>query len=97
MTPRGDADQNGTLAGGCVIAFSSALLTCLMLFINGSLVWAILSAFTKSGASWASRPEVSQFVLFSFPVLLVIAEWMMIDYVRSRLRYRSVVDGEELE
>ncbi len=86
MTSRGETDNRGTLAGGCLIAFVSALVTCLMLFINGSFVWAILSALTKSGATWMNKPEVSQFILLVFPVLLVIAEWMMIDYVRSRLR-----------
>ena len=87
MTSRRGTDSRGTLAGGCLIAFVSALVTCLMLFINGSFVWAILTALTKSGLTWMSKPEVSQFVLFVFPVLLVIAEWMMIDYVRARIRH----------
>ncbi len=88
MTPKGDSGSGNRLAGGCVIAFFSALTTCVMLFINGSLVWAILSAFSRAGFRWASRPESSQFILFLFPVVLCIAEWTMIDYVRSRLRYR---------
>ena len=58
-----------------------------MLFINGSFVWALLTAWTKSGPTWMSKPKCLQFVLFVFPVLLVIAEWMMIDYVRSRVRH----------
>ncbi len=89
MTSQGDAEHRGTLAGGCLIAFASAMLTGAMLFINGAFVWAILSVVTKAGPSWVSKPELSQFVLFVFPVLLVIAEWMMIDYVRSRLGHRE--------
>ena len=86
MTSRGDADDRGTLVGGCLIAFASAMLTGLMLFINGSFVWALLSAFAKAGPPWASKPEFMQFILFVVPVLLVVAEWIMIDYVRSKLR-----------
>ena len=92
MTSSGDADQRGTLAGGCLIALASALLTCLMLFINGSFVWALLSLFAKTAPSWATKPEFAQFALLLFPVLLVVAEWMMIDFVRSRLRSRQSND-----
>lgn len=93
MTPTGGAGTHGALASGCVVALSSALLTCLLLFINGSLVWALLSALAKSGPSWLARPESSQFLLFLVPVLLVVAEWMMIDYVRTRFSRR--VDTDE--
>jgi hypothetical protein len=72
------------------MALGSALLTCLMLFVNGSLVMAVLTAFARSGPPWLSKPEFSQFMLFLVPVLLVVAEWMMIDYVRTRLRHRPM-------
>ncbi len=86
MSWRGDADERSTVTAGCIMAIGSALLTCLMLFINGSLVMAVLTAVARSGPSWASKPEFSQFMLFLVPVLLVVAEWVMIDYVRTRLR-----------
>ena len=89
MKSGGDADHQGTLAGGCLIAFASAMLTGLMLFINGSFVWALLAVFAKSGPSWASKPEFMQFFLFVLPVFLVVPEWIMIDYVRSRVRHRD--------
>ncbi len=71
------------------MAFGSAILSCLMLFINGSLVMAVLTAFAVSGPSWATKPEFSQFMLFLIPVVLVVVQWMMIDYVRSRFQQRS--------
>ncbi len=77
------------MTAGCLLALGSALLTCLMLFINGSLVMALLAAFASSGPSWATKPEFSQFVLFLLPVVLVVIQWMMIDYVRTRFRQRS--------
>lgn len=82
------ADERSTVTAGCMIAIGSALLTCLLLFINGSLVMAILAALARSGPSWTSKPAFSQFMLFAIPVLLAVAEWIMIDYVRTRLRQR---------
>jgi hypothetical protein len=89
MKSGGEADDRGTLTGGCLIAFASAMLTGLMLFINGSFVWALLAVFVKSGPSWASKPEFMQFILFIVPVFLVVPEWIMIDYVRSKVGHRG--------
>ena len=88
---RNNADERSTMTAGCVMAIGSALLTCLLLYINGSLVMAVLTALARSGPAWTSKPEFSQFVLFLVPVLLVIAEWMMIDYVRTRFIRRENV------
>lgn len=89
MRWRVETDEESTMTTGCVMALGSALLTCLMLFVNGSLVMAILTAIASSGPTWLSKPEFSQFMLFLVPVLMVIAEWMMIDYLRARLGQRS--------
>lgn len=88
MTWRNDSDERNTITAGCLSAFASAALTGFLLFVNGSLVMAVLTAFSRTGPSWASKPEFSQFMLFAIPVLLVVAEWMMIDYVRTRLKHR---------
>lgn len=84
MNRQGSADERSTMTTGCVISFGSAVLTGFLLFINGSLVMAVLAALARSGPSWASNPEASQFLLFLMPVMMVVAEWVMIDYVRSR-------------
>ena len=89
MTGRSNADERSTMTAGCVMAVGSALLTCFMLYVNGSLVMAVLTALARSGPSWTSKPGFSQFMLFLIPVLLVIAEWMMIDYVRTRFVRRE--------
>ena len=73
---------------GCLAALASAVLTCGLLFINGSLVLAILEVLEKSGLSLVQEEGFSQFVLFSMPVALVVAQWMMIDYVRTRFSKR---------
>ena len=81
-------DPPSPLATGCLLALGSALLTCLMLFINGSLVMGILTALASSGPPWLAGEKFRQFALFSLPVLLAIVQWMMIDYLRTRLSRR---------
>lgn len=84
MTATQRRQERGTAATGCLLALGSALLTCLMLFINGSLVMGILAALATTGPAFLSDERFRQFVLFSLPVLLAIVQWMMIDYVRRR-------------
>jgi hypothetical protein len=74
------------LAPGCLFATVSTLATCLLLFVNGGLVAAICSAASRSGVSILSNTGVHQFFLFVGPVVLVVIQWMMIDYVTSRIR-----------
>lgn len=75
-----------TLAAGCLASLASAALTCLLLFVNGSLVMALLVAAAGWGLPWVRNPQVSQFLLFSLPVVLTIIQWIAIDYVRTRFR-----------
>ncbi|MEE2935070.1 MAG: hypothetical protein VYA84_03635 [Planctomycetota bacterium] len=88
MSWQGSADDRNIVTAGCLIATGSAVLTGFLLFINGSLVMAVLTALAQSGPEWISKPAFSQFMLFAMPVFLVVIEWMMIDYVRTRLRKR---------
>ncbi|TWT49079.1 hypothetical protein Pla22_42710 [Rubripirellula amarantea] len=81
---RASADEKSTVAAGCLSAAVSASITSLMLFINGALVMAVLSALAQSGPEWAGNPKFTQFMVFTIPVALVVAQWMMIDYVRTR-------------
>jgi hypothetical protein len=70
---------------GCLLAFLSASVTGVMLFVNGSLIWAMLSVLGSQGFSWAVKPEVSQFLLFLLPVLLCLAQWKLVDYLRRHI------------
>lgn len=71
---------------GCFFAVASAAVTCMLLFINGSMVTAVYSAAAETGPAVMEDPRLIQFALFVGPVLLVVAQWVMIDYVTSRLR-----------
>lgn len=80
-------DQAGLgIPRGCAFALASTLLTCGLLFINGALVSALCTAASDSWPALLSDHRVLQFLLFVGPVVLVIIEWMMIDYVVSRMR-----------
>lgn len=70
---------------GCLMALMSAFTTCLMLFVNGSIVWACLTVLAAQGLSWANHPSISQFLLFVLPVLLCLVQWRLIDYVRRQI------------
>jgi hypothetical protein len=81
-------ERRVAVAGGCLAALGSAVLTCLLLFVNGSLVLAILDVLDGDGMRWLDEQGLSQFLLFVVPVALVVIQWLMIDYVRTRFSSR---------
>lgn len=74
------------LPAGCLFAIGSAAVTAVLLFVNGSLVMAMLLTAEGLRWEWVHDPRVTQFLLFSLPLVLAILQWMAIDYVRSRFR-----------
>ena len=85
LTTETEPPVRSTIAPGCVFALASALVTCLLLFVNGSLALAFLKALAKSGSGWAHDPRLMQFVLLFLPVILVVIEWAIFDYVRRKV------------
>jgi hypothetical protein len=77
------------VTSGCLFATCSAMVTALMLLINGSLIMAILTALIKNDVPLVSNARLGQFLLFTIPVLMAIGQWMMIDFVRRRLLHKS--------
>lgn len=77
------------IPAGCAFACGSAAITCLMLLINGSFVLAILDSIPNTAPAWVRKPEFLQFMLFLIPVLLVVVQWIVIDYVRGKFRPRD--------
>ena len=78
------SDEGSTVLAGCLSAIISASVTAVMLLVNGALVLAVLAVVGGPDDSWIRDKRVSQFLLYTLPVGLVIAQWMMIDYVRTR-------------
>ena len=82
-----------TPAGGGQVALAlsslgSAVITAGLLFIDGSFVMAATSVAKESGLEWIGRDDVSQTLIFMLAPLLVVVQWMMIDYLRRRLRWQ---------
>jgi len=83
------ADELGVATAGCAIGIGSALFTCFLLYLNGSLVLAVISALDQADETWQKNEQVTQCILFLVPIILVVIEWMMIDYLRTRLLRRN--------
>lgn len=64
-------------------ALAIACVTSLLLLINGSLVLMLLKAFSRSTPEWLQGPSLLQFILFTIPVIMVVAQWMMWDALRG--------------
>jgi len=71
---------------GCAATIVSVSITCVLLFFNASFVIALIKLFEPILPLWARAAGATQFLLFLIPVLLLVAEWVLIDYVRSRFR-----------
>ncbi|TWU42026.1 hypothetical protein [Novipirellula artificiosorum] len=69
---------------GCLATSGSVLITCSLLFFNASIVMALLNALEPLFPVWAQKPATLQFLLFATPVVMVVAEWMAIDFARNR-------------
>ena len=72
-------------ATGCLAAAGSALLTGFLLFLNGGVVLALINALSSGGFPFLRDERFSQFAVLVGPVILVVIQWIMIDYVRTRL------------
>ena len=83
------SDELGVTVAGCAIGIGSALMTCFLLYLNGSLVLAVISALSAGENDLLQDKRIAQCLLFLVPVILVVIEWMMIDSVRTRFVRRS--------
>ena len=83
------SDELGVVTAGCAIGIGSALFTCFLLYLNGSLVLSVISALSQADETWQKNEQVVQCVLFLVPIILVVIEWMIIDYIRTRFVRRN--------
>ena len=63
-----------------------AVTTGAMLFVNGSIVLVFVSALAQSGYAIAAREDIAQLLLLAVPVVMVVVEWKLIDYVWRWIR-----------
>ena len=77
---------------GAIAALWSAGVTALLLLVNGSLTLAVLTSVSEGGPEWLGKPGVTQFLLFSIPLVMTVCQWMIWD-VASGILARRVSDG----
>jgi len=81
-------------AAGCLAAIGSASLTGFLLFLNGGVVLAAINSLAAGGMTFLRDERFSQFIVLFAPVVLVIFEWIMLDYVRTRIVRRRTTEEE---
>ena len=74
---------------GCVATLAWAVVACLLLFINGGLVLALLHEFgAEFDGTWLRDERVTQLLVLIGPVVLLVMQWWFIDKLRSYLPVR---------
>ncbi len=85
------AALSGVTTSGCLLIFASAILSCVLLFLNGGVTMALINAISERGYAWVNDDQITQFLVLFGPVLLLIIQWSMIDYLRTHLQRRPSV------
>lgn len=80
-----DANQLTRIGySGCMVALAWAVVACLLLFINGGLVLALLLEFeAEFDGTWLRDERVAQLLVLIGPVVLLVMQWWLIDKLRS--------------
>jgi hypothetical protein len=72
---------------GCGFLIVSAVLTCVLLGINGLIVMNLVNAILPTFApEWRYQNRVSQAIVFVGPLLLLVIEWWICDVTIDWLR-----------
>jgi len=88
-----DQPRSGIVAA-CFAALGSALMTGFLLFLDGGVVLAAINTLASGGLTELNDDRFSQFIVLFCPVVMVVIQWMMIDYLRAHLvRRRTENDG----
>ena len=72
---------------GCGFLLVSAVLTCVLLGINGLIVMNLVNALLPPlGADWRYQSRVGQAIVFVGPLVLLVIEWWICDVTIDWLR-----------
>jgi hypothetical protein len=64
---------------GCGFLLVAALLTCVLLAINGLIVMNVVNAIMPTLPDEWKQPRVAQAVVFLGPLMLLVIEWWICD------------------
>jgi len=71
---------------GCGFLVVSAVLTCILLGINGLIVMNVVTAVMPLFSESTHRPRIAQAAVFLGPVVLLFIEWWICDVTLDWLR-----------
>ena len=73
----------------------TCVATCFLLALNGVLVASLYFHFNTPDASWNRYPKLTQAVVFMAPLVLVVLQWWIIDFLSRTLarRHRARADS----
>jgi len=80
---------NTATASGCITIMLYALLSCVLLFLNGGLTMALINALGEREHGWVNDDRITQFLVLIGPVILLVFQWAMIDYLKTHLHRRQ--------
>jgi hypothetical protein len=72
--------------GLAMFSLYTVIVSSLALIFNAALIFALYSASMQLLPDWFSMVQLGQFVLFVGPMLLLVLEWMLWDYLSVRMR-----------
>lgn len=84
---------NRATASGCFTIMLYALLSSVLLFLNGGLTMALINALGEREHAWVNDDRITQFLVLIGPVILLIFQWVMIDYLKTHLQRRQSNDS----
>jgi hypothetical protein len=71
---------------GCGFLLVSALLTCVLLAINGLIVMNLVNAIMPTLPVEWNQPRVAQAIVFLGPLALLVIEWWICDFTLDWLQ-----------
>lgn len=72
-----------SMIASLLFALTTALITGVLLLVNGGVVLVVMKSLSNVGPDWIHRPGFQQFILFSFPLAMVVIEWSAWDVLRG--------------
>ena len=73
---------------GCGFLVLTSLITGLFLVLNSALVWRFYPNLAAAGPAFLQHNRIAQMALFLGPVILIFAEWWIVDFVVETLSPR---------
>jgi len=82
------ARRKSSARGGCGFWLATCALACLLLLVNSGIAIGFYSALSALVPGAFDRPKLAQAVLLVVPVLMLVPEWRLIDWLGERIVLR---------